>query len=79
MKHIQEETRCRIQIKDRGSGFIEHGNGRERMRICISMWRKYIENAQGYILTYDSGPDPNKVQKAKELYEDLLKNVREQY
>lgn len=26
-----------------------------------------------------SGPDPNEVQKAKELCEDLLKNVREQY
>lgn len=25
------------------------------------------------------GPDPNEVQKAKELCEDLLKNVREQY
>lgn len=25
------------------------------------------------------GPDPNQVQKAKELCEDLLKNVREQY
>ncbi|KAA8574332.1 hypothetical protein EYC84_005819 [Monilinia fructicola] len=26
-----------------------------------------------------AGPDPNEVQKAKELCEDLLKNVREQY
>lgn len=26
-----------------------------------------------------SGPDPNEVQRAKELCEDLLKNVREQY
>ncbi len=31
------------------------------------------------MLTCDSGPDPNEVQKAKELCEDLLKNVREQY
>lgn len=27
----------------------------------------------------DRGPDPNDVQKAKELCEDLLKNVREHY
>ena len=31
------------------------------------------------MLTLQSGPDPNEVQKAKELCEDLLKNVREQY
>ena len=31
------------------------------------------------MLTSCSGPDPVEVQKAKELCEDLLKNVREQY
>ena len=25
VKHIQQETRCRVQIKGRGSGFIENG------------------------------------------------------
>lgn len=25
VKHIQQETRCRVQIKGRGSGFMEHG------------------------------------------------------
>lgn len=29
VKHIQQETRCRVQIKGRGSGFMEHGTGRE--------------------------------------------------
>src|SRR5438477_5798714 len=29
VKHIQQETRCRVQIKGRGSGFLEHGTGRE--------------------------------------------------
>ena len=29
MKHIQQETRCRVQIKGRGSGFMEHGTGQE--------------------------------------------------
>ncbi|TGO57667.1 hypothetical protein BCON_0063g00240 [Botryotinia convoluta] len=64
VKHIQQETRCRVQIKGRGSGFMEHGTGRE------SDEDMYLHVA---------GPDPNEVQKAKELCEDLLKNVREQY
>lgn len=29
VKHIQQETRCRVQIKGRGSGFMEHGTQRE--------------------------------------------------
>ena len=29
VKHIQNETRCRVQIKGRGSGFTEHGTGIE--------------------------------------------------
>ena len=29
VKHIQGETRCRVQIKGRGSGFMEHDTGRE--------------------------------------------------
>ena len=29
MKHIQQETRCRVQIKGRNSGFMEHGTNRE--------------------------------------------------
>ncbi|KAE9377754.1 hypothetical protein N431DRAFT_434901 [Stipitochalara longipes BDJ] len=64
VKHIQQETRCRVQIKGRGSGFMEHGTGHE------SDEDMYLHVA---------GPDPAEVQKAKELCEDLLKNVREQY
>ncbi|RKF83355.1 Protein RIK [Golovinomyces cichoracearum] len=64
VKHIQQETRCRVQIKGRGSGFMEHGTGQE------SDEPMYLHVA---------GPDPTEVQKAKELCEDLLKNVREQY
>jgi len=33
----------------------------------------------GYPLTVISGPDPRMVEKAKELCEDLLVNVKEQY
>lgn len=29
VKHIQQETRCRVQIKGRGSGFVEHGTNQE--------------------------------------------------
>lgn len=29
VKHIQQETRCRVQIKGRGSGFLEHETGHE--------------------------------------------------
>jgi hypothetical protein len=29
VKHIQQQTRCRVQIKGRGSGFIESSTNRE--------------------------------------------------
>ncbi|TVY73457.1 Uncharacterized protein LSUE1_G003338 [Lachnellula suecica] len=64
VKHIQQETRCRVQIKGRGSGFMEQGTGQE-------------SNEDMYL--HVAGPDPGEVQKAKELCEDLLKNVRDQY
>ncbi|MCJ1449633.1 MAG: hypothetical protein MMC23_010155 [Stictis urceolatum] len=64
VKHIQQETRCRVQIKGRGSGFMENGTGQE------SDEPMYLHVA---------GPDPREVQRAKELCEDLLGNVGEQY
>ncbi|EKD13843.1 uncharacterized protein L3040_005538 [Drepanopeziza brunnea f. sp. 'multigermtubi'] len=64
VKHIQQETRCRVQIKGRGSAFMEYGTGQE---------------SEETMYLHVAGPDPNEVQKAKELCEDLLKNVREQY
>ncbi|KAI9930879.1 hypothetical protein ASPWEDRAFT_246578 [Aspergillus wentii DTO 134E9] len=64
VKHIQQKTRCKVQIKGRGSGFMEPSTGRE------SDEPMYLHVA---------GPDPNEVQNAKELCEDLLGNVREQY
>ncbi|KAF4314540.1 K-like protein [Botryosphaeria dothidea] len=64
VKHIQQETRCRVQIKGRGSGFIEHNTGQE------SDEPMYLHVA---------GPNADDVQKAKELCEDLLANVRSQY
>ncbi|KAJ5881823.1 K Homology domain type 1 [Penicillium soppii] len=64
VKHIQQQTRCRVQIKGRGSGFIESSTNRE------SDEAMYLHVA---------GPDANDVQQAKELCEDLLNNVKEQY
>ncbi|KIX10090.1 uncharacterized protein Z518_01171 [Rhinocladiella mackenziei CBS 650.93] len=61
VKHIQQETGCRVQIKGRGSGFMEHSTGQE------SDEPMYLHVA---------GPQPAQVQKAKELCEDLLANVR---
>ncbi|KAK3386964.1 hypothetical protein B0H63DRAFT_144121 [Podospora didyma] len=64
VKHIQTETGCRVQIKGRGSGFMEISTGRE---------------SDDDMYLHVTGPDPAMVQKAKELCNDLLDNVREQY
>ncbi|OGE50233.1 hypothetical protein PENARI_c017G03531 [Penicillium arizonense] len=64
VKHIQQQTRCRVQIKGRGSGFIESSTGRE---------------SDEAMFLHVAGPDANDVQQAKELCEDLLANVKEQY
>ncbi|KAJ5812202.1 hypothetical protein N7474_008503 [Penicillium riverlandense] len=64
VKHIQQKTRCKVQIKGRGSGFIETSTGQE---------------SNDPMFLHVAGPDPNDVQAAKELCEDLLTNVREQY
>ncbi|KAI9666855.1 MAG: hypothetical protein M1829_005658 [Trizodia sp. TS-e1964] len=64
VKHIQQETRCRVQIKGRGSGFQEPATQRE-------------SDEQMYL--HVTGPDPGDVQKAKELCIDLLNNVKDQY
>ncbi|KAL2223367.1 hypothetical protein M432DRAFT_629624 [Thermoascus aurantiacus ATCC 26904] len=64
VKHIQQKTRCKVQIKGRGSGFTEASTGKE------SDEPMYLHVA---------GPNPEDVKAAKELCEDLLANVREQY
>ncbi|KAJ5763819.1 hypothetical protein N7533_002500 [Penicillium manginii] len=64
VKHIQQKTRCRVQIKGRGSGFIESSTGQE---------------SDESMFLHVAGPDANDVQEAKALCEDLLANVREQY
>lgn len=64
VKHIQQETRCRVQIKGKGSGFREHNNE--------------LESDEPLYL-HVTGPDAAEVQRAKELCEDLVNSVRQQY
>jgi len=64
VKHIQSETRCRVQIKGRGSGFMEHSTG--------------IESEEPMYL-HVASPDPEQVERAKKLCEDLLASVRQNY
>ncbi|KAI2632406.1 hypothetical protein GGR54DRAFT_627748 [Hypoxylon sp. NC1633] len=64
VKHIQQETGCRVQIKGRGSGYLEASTNRE---------------SDDDMYLHVAGPDPNMVEKAKELCEDLIANVKEQY
>lgn len=52
---------------------------RRAMSPCIFMLRRSSIARLLINADLNRGPDPNEVQKAKELCEDLLKNVREQY
>ncbi|KAJ8608227.1 hypothetical protein MRB53_039758 [Persea americana] len=64
VKHIQSETRCRVQIKGRGSGFMEHDTG--------------VESDENMYL-HLAGPDPAQVEYAKELATSLLESVKDKY
>ncbi|KAF2166984.1 hypothetical protein M409DRAFT_23028 [Zasmidium cellare ATCC 36951] len=64
VKHIQQETRCRVQIKGRGSGFLEHETGRE-------------SDEQMYL--HVAGPEQPMVDSAKEMCLSLLESVKESY
>lgn len=64
VKYIQAETGTRVQIKGLGSGFYENETGMEA-------------NEPMHVSV--SGPDESQVAAAKELAEDLLTVVREEY
>ena len=64
VKHIQQETRCRVQIKGRGSGFMEHDTGRE------SDEAMYLHVA---------GPEQAMVDEAEAQCNSLLDAVRASY
>ncbi|KXT00468.1 hypothetical protein AC578_1919 [Pseudocercospora eumusae] len=64
VKHIQGETRCRVQIKGRGSGFMEHDTGRE-------------SDEQMYL--HVAGPEQSMVDAAEEQCLSLLESVKQSY
>lgn len=64
VKHIQQETRCRVQIKGRGSGFMEHDTGRE-------------SDEQMYL--HVAGPEQQMVDEAESQCMSLLDAVKEAY
>ncbi|KAL5120548.1 aconitate hydratase [Pleosporales sp. CAS-2024a] len=64
VKYIQQETSCKVQIKGRGSGFMELQSGQE------SDEPMYLHIA---------GPRPEGVARAKELCEELLEKVKADY
>lgn len=63
VKHIQQQTGCKLQVKGRGSGFIDRNTGREDdVPLHLHMF----------------GPDAEMVKRAKELCLDLVSAVTEQ-
>ncbi|KAI9158452.1 hypothetical protein HJFPF1_06447 [Paramyrothecium foliicola] len=64
VKHIQQETGCRVQIKGRGSGYLEAATNRE---------------ADEDMFLHVTGPDAEMVEQGRALCEDLVANVKEQY
>lgn len=82
VKHIQSETGCRVQIKGRGSGYLEVATNREseeEMFLHVTYEARTPHPVECCLLTRGSGPDPSMVEKGKELCEDLVANVRDQY
>jgi len=64
VKYIQNETSCKVQIKGRGSGYLEPQSGQE---------------SDEPMFLHIAGPRPEGVAKAKELCEQLLEKVRSDY
>lgn len=80
VKFIQQETGCKVQIKGRGSGFMEPNSGQESdepMYLHIAyVWLWWATVA---LLTRCSGPRPEGVAQAKQLCEELLEKVKADY
>ncbi|KAF2153023.1 eukaryotic type KH-domain (KH-domain type I) [Myriangium duriaei CBS 260.36] len=64
VKHIQQESGARVQIKGRGSGFYEHDTG--------------VESDEPMYL-HVTAPQQEQVNQAKELCMSLLENVEKEY
>lgn len=81
VKHIQQETATRVQIKGIGSGFIEQETGRESdepMHIHITFVFTCLASKVVLNLA-SSGPDEQQVSRARILTEDLLEVVRSEH
>ena len=63
VKHIQQETGCKVQVKGRGSGYVEWNTGSE-------------EDVPMYVGIF--GPEEEQVQRAKEMCLDLMGVIAEQ-
>jgi hypothetical protein len=82
VKYIQQETGCRVQIKGRGSSYLEAATNRESDEdMYLSVTYVFGTHRDENVLTDTqiSGPDSDMIDKAKGLCEDLIANVREQY
>ncbi|KAH8833178.1 hypothetical protein DL96DRAFT_1552187 [Flagelloscypha sp. PMI_526] len=64
VKHIQQETQTRVQIKGIGSGFVDQETGRE---------------SDEPLYIHITGPEQGQVDRAKVLTEDLLLVVRQKH
>ncbi|OLL25217.1 hypothetical protein NEOLI_002233 [Neolecta irregularis DAH-3] len=64
VKHIQQETKTRVQIKGIGSGFVDPATGQE---------------SDEPLYLHITGPDIAEVQRSKQLCEDLVKTVAAQH
>ncbi|KAF2280619.1 uncharacterized protein EI97DRAFT_364082, partial [Westerdykella ornata] len=64
VKYIQQETGCKVQIKGRGSGFMEPVSGQE---------------SDEPMFLHIAGPKPEGVAQAKQLCEELLAKVKADY
>ncbi|KAK9469862.1 hypothetical protein V1512DRAFT_201457 [Lipomyces arxii] len=71
VKHIQNETGCRVQIKGRGSQFIEQATGQEGEE---PMYLHIM-----YFFLAFRGQDPVGVARAADLAKDLVKSVTDSY
>lgn len=89
VKHIQYETGCRVQIKGRGSGFLEQATNRESDEDMFLHVTYVFLKPDGlshpfppftvFINSGFSGREESMVEKGKELCEDLIDNVKQQY
>lgn len=82
VKHIQQETGTRVQIKGIGSGFVDAETGRESdepMHIHITYVSMLTIVVQELTIFHSRGPDELQLSRAKNLTEDLLQVVHSEH